>query len=83
MGLFVIGIDPCADAYAKDYVDVFEIVAGQDYEGTLAVAKKYHVSGVVTAATDKPLVMMARVAEDLNLPFILLKQLNGQRINIR
>lgn len=69
MGLFVIGIDPCADAYAKDYVDVFEIVAGQDYEGTLAVAKKYHVSGVVTAATDKPLVMMARVAEDLNLPF--------------
>ena len=37
MGLFVIGIDPCADAYAKDYVDVFEIVAGQDYEGTLAV----------------------------------------------
>ena len=24
MGLFVIGIDPCADAYAKDYVDVFE-----------------------------------------------------------
>lgn len=68
-GLFVIGIDPCADAFCKDDVDSFEIVGGQDYEGTLAVAKKYNVSAVVTAATDKPLVMMARVAEELNLPF--------------
>ena len=68
-GLFVIGIDPCADAFCKDHVDAFEIVGGQDYEGTLAVAKKYNVSAVVTAATDKPLVMMARVAKELNLPF--------------
>lgn len=69
MGLFVVGIDPCADAFCKDDVDAFEIVGGQDYEGTLAVAKKYNVSAVVTAATDKPLVMMARVAKELNLPF--------------
>lgn len=69
MGLFVVGIDPCADAFCKDDVDSFEIVGGQDYEGTLAVAKKYNVSAVVTAATDKPLVMMARVAKELNLPF--------------
>jgi carbamoyl-phosphate synthase large subunit len=68
-GLFVIGIDPCAEAFCKDDVDAFEIVGGQDYEGTLAVAKKYNVSAVVTAATDKPLVMMARVAKELNLPF--------------
>ncbi|PWJ34879.1 ATP-grasp domain-containing protein [Fibrobacter succinogenes] len=69
MGLFVIGIDPCADAFCKDDVDAFEIVGGQDYEGTLAVAIKYNISAVVTAATDKPLVMMARVAKELNLPF--------------
>ena len=68
-GLFVIGIDPCADAFCKDDVDAFEIVGGQDYEGTLAVAKKYNVAAVVTAATDKPLVMMACVAKELNLPF--------------
>ena len=68
-GLIVIGIDPCAEAFCKDDVDAFEIVGGQDYEGTLAVAKKYNVSAVVTAATDKPLVMMARVAKELNLPF--------------
>ena len=68
-GLFVVGIDPCADAYCRDFVDAFEIVGGQDYEGTLAVARKYNVSAVVTAATDKPLVMMARVAKKMNLPF--------------
>lgn len=69
MGLYVVGIDPCEDAFAKDDCDAFEVVGGQDYEGTIAVAKKYGVSAIVTAATDKPLVMMARVAKALNLPF--------------
>lgn len=69
MGLFVVGIDPRADAVCKDAVDAFEVVGGQDYEGTLAVAKKYNVSAVVTAATDKPLVMMACVAKELGLRF--------------
>lgn len=68
-GLFVVGIDPCDDAVCRDEVDAFEVVGGQDYEGTLAVARKYNISAVVTAATDKPLVMMARVAKELNLPF--------------
>lgn len=69
MGLFVVGIDPCSDAYCKDDVDAFEVVGGQDYEGTLEIAKKYRISAIVTAATDKPLVMMARVANALSLPF--------------
>lgn len=69
MGLYVVGIDPCEDAFAKDDCDAFEVVGGQDYEGTIAVAKKYGVSAIVTAATDKPLVMMARVAKALKLPF--------------
>lgn len=69
MGLYVVGIDPCADAACKDDMDAFEVVGGQDFEGTLAVARKYNVRGIVTAATDKPLVMMARVAKELNLPF--------------
>ena len=54
MGLYTIGIDPCIDAVCKEEVDVFEVVSGQDYEGTLAVARKYNVAAVVTAATDKP-----------------------------
>lgn len=69
MNLFVVGIDPCEDAYCKEDCDAFEVVGGQDFDGTIAVAKKYNVSAIVTAATDKPLVMMARVAKELHLPF--------------
>ena len=68
-GLFTIGIDPCADAVCKDEVDAFEIVGGQDFEGTCAVVEKYGVDAIVTAATDKPLVMMARVAERYGFSF--------------
>ena len=68
-GLFTIGIDPCADAVCKEEVDAFEIVGGQDFEGTCAVVEKYGVDAIVTAATDKPLVMMARVAEKYGFPF--------------
>ena len=69
MDLYVVGIDPCEDAYCKDDCDAFEVVGGQDFIGTIEVAKKYNVSAIVTAATDKPLVMMARVAKELSLPF--------------
>lgn len=69
MGLYTIGIDPAVDATCKDDVDAFEIVGGQDFENTMAVAKKYQIDAVVTAATDKPLVMMARVAKELKLAF--------------
>lgn len=69
MGLFVVGIDPCEDAYCKDDVDAFEVVGGQDYKGTCAVVEKYGINAIVTAATDKPLVMMARIAEKYGFPF--------------
>ena len=69
MNMYVVGIDPCEDAYCKGDCDAFEVVGGQDFNGTIDVAKKYKVSAIVTAATDKPLVMMARVAEELHLPF--------------
>ncbi len=69
MNLYVVGIDPCEDAYCKEDCDTFEVVGGQDFIGTIEVAKKYNVSAIVTAATDKPLVMMARVAKELSLPF--------------
>ena len=68
-GLFTIGIDPCADAVCKDEVDAFEIVGGQDFDGTCSVVEKYGVDAIVTAATDKPLIMMARVAEKYGFPF--------------
>ena len=69
MGLYTVGIDPCADATCKDCVDAFEVVPGQDYEGHCAVVEKYGIDAIVTAATDKPLVMMARIAEKFGVPF--------------
>lgn len=69
MGLYTVGIDPVADATCRDAVDAFEVVPGQDYEGTCAVVNKYGIDAIVTAATDKPLVMMACIAEKYGFPF--------------
>ena len=69
MGLYTVGIDPAKDATCRNEVDAFEIVGGQDFEGTCAVVDKYGIDAIVTAATDKPLVMMARVAEKYHFPF--------------
>lgn len=67
--LFVVGVDPCEDAFCKEDVDAFEVVGGQDYVGTCATVEKYGIDAIITAATDKPLVMMARIAEQYNFPF--------------
>ena len=69
MGLYTVGIDPVATATCRDAVDAFEVVGGQDFEGTCAVVEKYGIDAIVTAATDKPLVMMARIAEKYGFPF--------------
>ncbi len=69
MRLYTVGIDPCVDAACKDCVDAFEVVPGQDYEGHCAVVEKYGIDAIVTTATDKPLVMMARIAENYGFPF--------------
>ena len=69
MGLYTVGIDPCEDATCRNCVDAFEVVPGQDYEGHCAVIEKFGIDAIVTAATDKPLVMMARLAEKYGFPF--------------
>jgi len=69
MGLYTVGIDPAEDAACRNVVDAFEIVGGQDYDGTCAVVEKYGIDAIVTAATDKPLVMMARIAKKYGFPF--------------
>ena len=69
MGLYTVGIDPAADATCRDKVDAFEVVGGQDFEGHCSVVEKYGIDAIVTAATDKPLVMMARIAEKYRFPF--------------
>ena len=69
MGLYTVGIDPAENATCRNEVDAFEVVGGQDYEGTCEVVERYGIDAIVTAATDKPLVMMARVAQKYHFPF--------------
>lgn len=69
MGLFTVGIDPLEDAACREEVDAYEVVGGQDFEGTCTVVEKYGINAIITTATDKPLVMMARVAKRYGFPF--------------
>ena len=69
LGYKTIVIDPDANALGCNDSDLFIQVAGDDYEKTLKIAIDNNVKGIVTAATDKPILMMCRIAKELNLPF--------------
>ena len=69
IGLTTVVIDPDSNALCKNIASHFEIVGGNDFEGTCAIVEKYHIAAIITAATDKPLAMMARVAAKYNFPF--------------
>lgn len=69
MGLNTIVIDPNPNAGAKELADLFIEVGGQDFDKTCEIIEKHAVKGIVTAATDKPLSMMARIAAKYNFPF--------------
>ena len=69
MGLFAVVVDPNPNAEGKHIADAFETVEGDDFENTCSVVEKYSISAIVTAATDKTLLMMAKIAEKFDLPF--------------
>lgn len=69
-GYQTIVIDPNPAAIGKAVADAFEVVDGQDFEGTCAVVEKHKITHIITVATDKPLVMMARIAEKYGFEFI-------------
>lgn len=73
LGLQTVGVDPNPNPICKNDVDFFRVVPGDDFDLTVSVAKEFHIDGITCAATDKPLVMMARVAEALSLPFYSIK----------
>jgi carbamoyl-phosphate synthase large subunit len=69
MSLYTVVIDPNPNAIAQQYANAFEVVDGKDFEGTCKVVEKYKIDAIVTAATDKPLVMMAQIAKKYNFKF--------------
>jgi biotin carboxylase len=62
-------IDPDENAIGKQFSDYFYKVMGNDLLLTLEIAQKHNIIGVISSATDKPIMMMAKVAEQLSLKF--------------
>lgn len=69
MGFRAVVIDPDPLAEGAGLADVFFCIAADDYEGTRKIAQDFRVVALVTTATDNPLPMMARLAEELGLRF--------------
>jgi len=69
LGFKTIVIDPDQNAPAINKADVFIRVAVDDFVKTKQIALDYNIIGLLTTATDKPILMMCRVAEELGLPF--------------
>lgn len=69
MGLYVVALDPNDRASCRDVANHFEVVDGSDFVNTLETIFRFNGKAIVTAATDKPLVMMAKVANYLKLNF--------------
>jgi len=70
IGISAIAIDPNPNAYAKDSVDKFFVVNGDDFNQTCKIIEDNKINGIITTATDKPLKMMAKVAAKYNFPFL-------------
>lgn len=77
LGYFVISIDPDINAFGKKISDKFFAVNKEDYKKTLEIATKYKIKGVISSATDKPLILMARIAKELNLCFPTLESIKN------
>ena len=69
LGYHTIVIDPLENAPAKEIADVFEVVGPKDYDKTKEVALKNNVKGIVTCQMENPLLLMAKLANELNFIF--------------
>ncbi len=69
LGLVTVVVDPQPDPPGKAEADHFCRIDGNDYEATKAAAIRYGVSGIVTGQMEKPLRLMARLAEELGFVF--------------
>lgn len=69
LGYKTIVIDPNPIAIAKSIADIFEVVPPKDYEHTKQVAQKYKVEGIITCQMENPLLLMAKLAEDMGFNF--------------
>lgn len=69
LGFKAIAIDPDPHAMGKEVACEFFSIAPNDFSATLDLASRNNTIALVTSATDNPIIMMARVAERLDLRF--------------
>ena len=67
MGLFVIAVDMNPNAEGFLYADKKVIVSTTDTENVLKEAKNNKIDGIMTIASDRPMITIAKVAKELNL----------------
>lgn len=66
---FTVVIDPDNACPGQFLADRYYCVDGDDYEMTKKVIKNENINGIASTSTDKPLLMMARVAEEFGFKF--------------
>lgn len=69
LGLETVVIDPQTDPPGKEEADQFYRIDGDDYDTTRSVAVRHHIGGIVTGQTERPLRIMARLAQEMGLVF--------------
>jgi biotin carboxylase len=69
LGVQTIVIDPMENPPGKSEASLFYKVAGDDYNKTLEIAKKYNIDGIVTGQMENPLPLMAKLANELGFVF--------------
>lgn len=69
LGLTTVVLDPNPEAVGKEIADYFYVVSGKDYETTKGIAIKHKIKGIVTSQMEKPLRLMAQLAQELGFIF--------------
>lgn len=71
LGLFTILADRNPEAPGRSCSDAYEQASTFDGEAVLAAARRQKVDAILTAGTDQPVLVAARVAAELGLPSFL------------
>ncbi len=69
LGLVSVLVDPSENPLGKKYADHFYQIPAADFEATRAIALRHRVAGIVTGQMERPLKLMARLAQELKLIF--------------
>ncbi len=67
-GCYLILVDRDQNVPGRKYADVYECVSTADIEAILGIAKKYHIDGIMTYASDSSTYAVSYVAQKLGLP---------------